>query len=447
MLAAPTPRAALLLALGFPVALLPSIADERLASAWLALFLVSIVLVGVDALLALPRRALALEAALPPEVLVGEEGALLLRAAAPGARFPLELQALLETDEDLEPAPPARLAIAAGGAPALASIPLRPRRRGAHSVRAIWLAWTGPLGLARARVREPLGRAVAVLPNVAAARAVAIRFFGTTEHRAGLKVERYIGDGSEFEALREFVPGFDSRSIDWKATARHRKLLCREFRAERNHQLVLALDTGRLMGAPLAARAGAPRVPKLDHAVTAALVLALVALKTGDRVGLFAFDEKVRAALDPAGGMHAFPRIRRATAELAYGAGETNFTLGLTELLAGLSRRSLVVVFTDFVDTVTAELMVENVERLARRHVVLFAALGDPSIAATRDATPRALGDVYRAVVAADLLREREKVLERLRRRGVRCIDARPDALAPELLNRYLDIVRREAVA
>jgi uncharacterized protein (DUF58 family) len=100
-----------------------------------------------------------------------------------------------------------------------------------------------------------------VVPNLG------LRMFSDHSFMTGLKVERFLGDGSEFEALREFVPGLDHRAIDWKASARHRKLLCQEFRAERNHQVVLAVDGGQLMAEPVGG------VPKLDHAINAAILL------------------------------------------------------------------------------------------------------------------------------------------------------------------------------
>src|SRR5262249_8169586 len=160
--------------------------------------------------------------------------------------------------------------------------------------------------------------------------------------------------GSEFDSLREYLPGLDHRAMDWKSSARHRKLLVAQFRAERNHQIVLAVDTGRLMREPLAG------VPKLDVAVNAALVLGYCGLRWGDRVGLCGFDEKVRGYVAPHGGVSAFPRILHASSQLAYTGAETNFTVGLTELTTRLARRSLVVVLTDFVDVIAAELMLEN---------------------------------------------------------------------------------------
>ena len=129
-----------------------------------------------------------------------------------------------------------------------------------------------------------------------------------------------------------------------------------------------------------------------------------------------------------------------------YSDRETNYTLGLTSIAQRLSRRSLIVVLTDFVDTVSAELMVENLDRLSRRHLVIFVALQDPGLAATADRQPATLLDLNRAVVAGGLLRDREVVLKRLRRLGIYPIDADPAAVSPRLINTYLDIKRRERI-
>jgi uncharacterized protein (DUF58 family) len=343
-----------------------------------------------------------------------------------------------ELHPDFQPAAP-KAARLAGGAAELA-LPLVARRRGSLSVDEVWCRWTGPLRLIGRVKRVEAARTVAVVPNLRPVRAAALRYFGSRELEGGVQVERFVGDGSEFDALREYVPGLDPRAIDWKASARHRKLLSRDFRAERNHQVILALDTGHLMSEPLQG------IPRLDHAVTAALLLGYVSLRLGDRVGLFGFDAAARAWAEPQGGLAAFQRLQAASAGLAYSTAETNFTLGLAELSTRLRRRSLVVVFTEFVDTVTAELMVENLARLARRQLVVFVALRDPELEGSAMARPHRLGDVYRAVVAADFARERERVLARLRRVGVLCVDAPPGAVSTRLVNRYLDVKRRELV-
>jgi uncharacterized protein (DUF58 family) len=435
----PTLRLVLLCLAGLPVSLGAALVRPSLWPVWLGALVAVSLMAGVDGLLALPRRRLAVTATAPEVLYMGERDPLVVELGARGWGRPVRLELLVDLGADLAPVA-ARQVVVPAGAPARIEIELEPRRRGVARVEAVWLRWRGPFGLMRRVVRRPVGAAIDVVPNLRAVRVAALRFFSSRDFISGIKVEHYVGDGSEFESLREYMPGLDHRAIDWKASARHRKLLCQEFRAERNHQVVMAIDTGHLMSEPLGG------VPRLDHAINAGLLLSYFSLRTGDRVGLFGFDDRVRLYAEPAGGMGAFARLQRMTAELDYGRAETNFTIGLASLATRLRRRSLIVLLTEFVDVITAELMLDNVARLTAKHLVVFVALRDPQVAALSGAEPRSLGDLHRAVVAGDLAREREAVLARLRRLGVHCIDAPPGRLSMQLLNRYLDIVRRELV-
>jgi uncharacterized protein (DUF58 family) len=440
----PTLRALILFAGGVPAALVPVLVHPRLWTVWIAYLGAAVIVLGCDAIFALARRRLTVTVTTPEQIFIGDDGTLRAMLAARGWRRPLGVDVLAELDEDLEPVPlaTAHLAPPRDGADAstVLTLPLRPRRRGRPMVHALHLRWTGPLGLIERRTVVSLHRSVPVVPNVGAVRAIALRMFARRDVLIGLKVERYIGDGSEFESLREYVPGLDHRAIDWKASARHVKLLCQEFRAERNHQVILAIDSGHLMTEPL------DGVPRLDHAINAGLLLGWFGLRTGDRVGLVGFDDRVRTWSDPLGGVHNFTRLQRLTADISYRHVETNFTLALAEVTARLRRRSLVVLLTDFLDTVTAELMVENVQRLAKHHLVLLVALRDPGVERRALAAPRSLVTLQQAVVADDFARERQVVIERLRRSGVHCIDASPSQFSIALLNRYLDIKRRELI-
>jgi uncharacterized protein (DUF58 family) len=436
----PTLRCLLVFLAGIPISLGAVTIHPRLWTVWITYLGAAVTLAGLDALLALPRRKLRVTAAVPVQVFIGETGTAVIDFAA--GRRGATLEVVAELDDDLAPPPPrqAVLRSAGPGQPARAqvSVTLAPRRRGDHALRTVHARWTGPLGLVEQRVAVAIGQRVGVVPNLGAVRAVALRMFSDHNFMAGLKVEKFLGDGSEFEALREYVPGLDHRAIDWKSSARHRKLLCQEFRAERNHQVMLAVDAGQLMSEPVGG------VPKLDHAINAAILLGWFCLRTGDRVGLLGFDERVRQWAEPAGGMHTFGRLQAMSAEIDYRRVETNYTLTLAELSTRLRRRSLVVLFTDFLDTVTAELMIDNVTRLARRHLVLFVAVRDPSLEIRALARPRSLGTLHEAVVAGDFARERQLVLERLRRAGAHCIDTAPAGFSMALVNRYLDIKRRE---
>jgi uncharacterized protein (DUF58 family) len=447
----PTLRAMVVFLAGIPLSLGGVTISSRLWTVWLAYLGAALLLLGVDFVLGLPKRRLNIATTLPEQLFIGEAGVATLDITARWIR-PAALELLAELDDDLEPQPPMQTlllrpadTVSDGGARArkrpsrsTLELPLVPRRRGDHGIRALHVRWSGPLGMLERRVAIDVGKKVGVVPNLGIVRAIALRMFADRSFMAGLKVERYIGDGTEFESLREYVPGLDHRAIDWKASARHRKLLCQEFRAERNHQVVLAVDAGQLMAEPVAG------VPKLDHAINAAILLAWFCLRTGDRVGLVGFDEKIAQWAEPQGGMHTFQRLQALGAEIDYKRVETNFTLTLADLSTRLKRRSLVVLFTDFLDTVTAELMIENVTRLARRHLVLFVAVKDPQLDTRARARPRTLDALHQAVVATDFTRERNIVLERLRRAGAHCIDASPSEFSMTLVNRYIEIKRRE---
>ena len=229
----------------------------------------------------------------------------------------------------------------------------------------------------------------------------------------------------------------DSRFIDWKHSARHMKLLSKEFRTERNHQVVFAFDTGYLMCEPL------DGMPRLDHAINAGLLLAWISLRNGDLVASFGFDAAVRSYLQPVRGMSGFSQIQRTAAGLDYHHTETNFTLGLAELNLRLRRRALVVLFTDFVDTVTAELLVESLQRVAHRHVIIFVTMRDSLLEQTVEAPPAGFETVAQAVIAQDLLRDRRVVLQKLERLGVHCLDVPTRGLSTGLINRYLLIKQR----
>jgi uncharacterized protein (DUF58 family) len=435
----PTLRAVLLLLAGLPVAVLPGVVDARLWPSWMLFVVVALALAGIDALLVLPPKACRIRARMPAILYMGDQGVGTLELQTDRWKRPSDLELLAELDEKLVEQAERRVVLAPGE-PVEVGIPLIPRRRGEASIGPVWVRARGPFGLMQRSWETALDATVSIVPNVRAVHSAALEFYGERTAVSGLKTERYIGDGSEFDSLRKFTRGFESSAIDWKASAKHRTLLCKTYRAERNHQVIIAFDTGRLMGEPLAG------IPRIDHAVNAGLLLCYVCLKTGDRVGLFSFDSRPAAYLPPKRGVSAFARFQQRSAELEYTTEETNFTLGITDLLQRVGRRSLVVVFTDFVDSVTAELMVSNLEHLSRRHVVLFVALQDPLLLELTEQMPSTVRQVHRAVIAADLQQDRQLVLKRLGRAGVYCLDTQASDVSTRLLNQYLEIRRRELV-
>jgi len=431
----PTRRAVFIFALGFPLALFLLIYDRTL---WPFSFnygaLVLIALVS-DWALSLGNRALTVTVQAPTRLQIGEQGAIIATLSARRTRRATRIELLLEQHGELD-APVLTPALLEAGRELKVHLPIVPRRRGKVAIERLWLRWRGPLGLVERTRIVPIDRSIDVLPNVRGVAGAALQFFAQ-EAIYGIKVQHQHGEGAEFDSLREYAPGFDIRFFDWKHSARHRRLLTKEFQAERNHQVVLAFDTGYLMREPV------DGLPRLDHAIKAGLLLGWISLQGGDLVASFSFDATVRQYVRPVRGLSSFGRLVQATAELDYHPNETNFTLGLAELGVRLKRRALVILFTDFVDTVTAELLIESMQRMVSRHVVVFVTLRDSLLQQRIDAAPERFPTVAEAVIAQDLLRERSVVFERLERLGVHCIDVPSGALPVRLINRYLHIKER----
>jgi uncharacterized protein (DUF58 family) len=429
----PTARAIMLAALGAPLSLVLAIlVSSALWPVGVAWALAAGMLTLFDAALASAPRRGAIRVSAPAIVPIGAGPFEATLSIEFRGRSPSVASYVLETNA-IASAPKQAQHTQSG--PAV----LTPHRRGEARIENVHLRWQGPLGLAWRYAIEPVNKRIAITPDLAAVQHQAERLFSRTLLH-GIKPLRDRGDGSEFDALAEFSQGMDRRLVEWKQSARHAKLLAKEVRAERNHQIAFAIDSGRSMCEPIA---GAPRV---DWSINAALLLTYVGLKLGDRVGFFSFDAQPRLSTGFASGTRAFPHIMMQTAAIDYSTEETNYTLGLATLSEKLQRRSMIIIFTDFTDPISAELMLENVTRLTRKHLVVFVTFPDQELETMRDALPLSGDDVSRTVIAHRLLQERDIVLTRLRRLGVHIVSTPMDQLGPSLVRAYDHLRRRERV-
>lgn len=424
----PSVRCVLVMAAGAPLALLVGVFAPQLWFAGLVWMPMVLAFAAIDLLLA-PRA---------PVFSVACSGAIEIGAplivgvtVTSGAVAGLELAAA--TGPKLAPRGEGRARLTAReNHVAIAFLPLR---RGTERIEALWSRWPGPFGLIWRQRVERLDLAVVITPDIRPVRNAAQVLLRDAQIGEMARVDR--GQGSEFEALTEWRSGMERRTIDWNHSARHLQLLARENRIERNNQIVFAVDAGRVMCEPV------DGLPRVDRAIAAALLGAYAALKLGDRVALFGFDSQPRIASGAVSGVRAFPLLQRLVGELDYSAAETNYTLALATLSGDLTRRSLIVIFTEFTDSTGAELMIRAAVNLLRGHLVLFVILADDELEDLAGAEPMVIDDVSRAVIAASMLRERRLVQARLRHAGIHVLEARHDQVGPALVRQYLDFKRR----
>ena len=308
---------------------------------------------------------------------------------------------------------------------------LRPTRRGERPAAFVAVRSYGPLGVLARQRRLAAPGSVRVLPAFTSRRHLPEKL-SRLRQLDGAVLVRQRGQGTEFDALRTYVLGDDVRSIDWRATARSRELVVRTWRPERDRRVVLALDTGR---------ASATRIgdePRLDAALDAALLVAAVAARAGDRVGMVAADVTVRARLGATSGDRVLPTLVDALAPLEPNLVETDPQLLAGEVLRQGGPRALVILFGSL-DTGADTGLVPAARALAARHEVVVASVADPALARLRAAvsTP---AEVYGAAAAEVAIASRQRVAEELRRLGVHVVDAPADRFASQVADAYLDL-------
>ncbi|MDV6330986.1 DUF58 domain-containing protein [Asticcacaulis sp. 201] len=309
--------------------------------------------------------------------------------------------------------------------------------RGVGGIDAAWLRWQGTLGLVYVQAKLPLDISIVVTPDIQGVQQDAAELF-SLDNIYGVRVQNQLYNGSEYHALREYDASQDHRRIDWRSSARHMKLFSREYQAERNHHIVLAYDTGRLMGEPLGG------LKRLDRAIYAGLLLGYTALKVGDNVRTFAFAAKPYHSAPPITGTNGFHTLSYQLSALDDSPEESNHTLALADLNAKVARRSLIILFSDFIDEISADLMVESLNRLSKKHLVLFVAFKDEVVETLMAKTPEAPEDVTRAVFARRLAAQREKVFAQLRRQGVEVLETPTEHMATEIVSKYLALKRAD---
>lgn len=307
---------------------------------------------------------------------------------------------------------------------------LRPTRRGDRHADRVTIRSYGPLGLFARQGAHRVPWTVRVLPPFTSRKHLPSKLARLRELDGRTSVLTR-GEGTEFDSLREYVPGDDTRSIDWRATARQSAVAVRTWRPERDRRILLVLDTGRTS----AGRVG--DVPRLDASMDAALLLGALASRAGDRVDLLAYDRRLRALVQGRAAGDVLPALVNAMATLEPELVETD-ARGLTATaLRTAPRRSLIVLLTTLDAAPIEEGLLPVLAQLTQRHTVLLASVADPHIAAM--ATARGTTDaVYDAAAAAQAHAERGRTAEQLRRHGVTVVDATPEELAPALADAYL---------
>ena len=341
-----------------------------------------------------------------------------------------------------------------GGGEAVFPFTVRGRVRGRWPLGPVVLRAVGPLGLVERSLSFPYGLAdeavlagraladtVIVAPSIAGIGRFRLLALQQRLRDPGSRNIRRRGEGMSFAGLREYAIGDDPRRIDWKASARRDKLIAREFTVEQGQTVMIAVDAGRLMTQLAGDRS------RFEHALSAALILADVALSNGDRVGCMVFDDDIRAYVPPGKGRATLQRIRDALVPAVATMAEPDYALAFRTLASRHRKRSLVVVFTDAIDVRASQSLIAYTSRSTARHLPLVVALRNDELVGVAVPGPRvSTAAVYESAAAEELLSARDDALQRMRRAGVSVLDVSPTKMTASVINRYLELKGRAVI-
>jgi uncharacterized protein (DUF58 family) len=439
---------------GLPLALADGGSGLGLGAALLydAVLLVGAVLEGKQ----LARHAPAIERSMEARLVVGAPNRITLRLHNPHART---LRVVVRDDLPAGwVADPSELSVELPPYTRReVSYTVVPPKRGRFSLGDLHLKTEGGARLGASVVTVDAKQEARVYPNVLGPRRfeLAARLGDLTS--VGLRSVRRTGGGGEFEQLREYVAGDPFRDLDWKTSAKRQRPVTRVFEQERSQLVLIALDAGRMM-APRAERPAepsptrdeeappAPGISKLDHAINAALLLAYVALRQGDRVGLVVFADQVQGFVAPGRGPGHYKRILEALYTVEAQETFVDFRRLLEFVQVRARKRALFVLFSDLLDEAHAMPLAEHAAMLRRTHLPVCVTMRDAVAHELADEAVRDVEGAYRRAAAADLLAEREVVKAHLRKNGVGLVEAPPGELGVATVNRYLELKARRAI-
>lgn len=348
-----------------------------------------------------------------------------------------------ETSINLRPNPPT-LAISAGsGRRGSAKYPILPSVRGETRVGKVFLRYRTALEIAERWAVADLQQTVCVLPDIAAAKKHTLFLIRSRQVEMERRMRRHRGLGREFESLREYRRGDDFRDISWTATARRHELVTRTFELERGQIVWIVIDAGRLLRAQIEQPGQILRLSKLDYSVNAALSLAQVALYGGDRVGVLAYGRRIQQNLNASRGSSHLRNIVESLSYVHSEAAEGDHLRAARELLTAQKRRSLVVWITDFAEAAMVPEVIESTLQVTKRHLVIFAAMGQPDLDIAAQTTPQNKEEMYRHATAIEIFERRDVLMSRLRQSGVLTLEFMPNMMAGALVNEYLAVKER----
>ena len=316
---------------------------------------------------------------------------------------------------------------------------LKPLTRGEYKFGALLCFVQSQLGLLERRVETAPEMVVKVYPSFQQLKKY--QLFATTENAmTGVRKVRRLGHSMEFEKIKDYVPGDDIRTVNWKATARSAQMMVNTYTDTREQQVYVVIDKGRTMKMPFEG------MTLLDYAINAALSLLNVVLVKQDKAGLISFSNEVGNIVPAERRSGQLHRLMEALYNQTTAFKESDYESLLFTLHRKLSHRSFILLFTNFETLSSLERQLPYLKRMATRHLVCVVFFQNTLLKEIHETQADTTEGIYIRTIAERFDFEKKQVVKELRRHGILTVLTTPQNLSVDVINKYIELKARQMV-
>jgi len=314
---------------------------------------------------------------------------------------------------------------------------VRPVDRGEYVFGYMNIFVSSTLGIAKRRYVFQKNQMVPVYPSIVQMQQYDFLAMSTNLTEFGLKKIRRIGHTQEFEQIKEYIPGDDFRTINWKATAKKSQLMVNQYQDEKSQPIYSIIDTGRVMKMPFNG------LKLLDYAINSTLAFSNVALKRNDKTGMISFSKKIETFLPAVQKITYLNTILEKLYNINTAYTDADFGLLYAHIKRKINHRSLLLLYTNFEHISALRRQLPFLTAIAKKHMLVVIFFENTELEQLIHADAEDLQAIYHKTIAEKFSLEKRLMQKELQRYGIQTILTKPEHLTVNTINKYLEIKAR----
>ncbi|SEH34468.1 DUF58 domain-containing protein [Chryseobacterium culicis] len=314
---------------------------------------------------------------------------------------------------------------------------LEPKERGEYHFGGLNVYASSPLGLVSKRFTFQKDAMVPSYPSFIHLRKYELMAIQSEFLLGGIKKVRKLGHTMEFEQIKEYVPGDDIRTINWKATSKTNRLMVNQFQDEKSQRIFMLIDKGRTMKMPFNG------LSLLDYSINAAMALSHIILRKGDRAGMMTFSKKAENKIAADNKSGQLKKISEALYNIKTDFFESDFNRLYQDVKYSISQRSLILLFTNFETLDALNRQLKYLRGIAKNHLLVVVFFKNSELQTLIQKNPENMQEIYNEIIAEKFEFEKKLIIQELRKYGIYTVYTLPENLNIDVINKYLEIKAR----